>query len=660
MRKPIRIDRSRMVLGVVVGIVLALVATAVGAVVPRSAVSASTAGASPALTLARPGGVQAGDVLLASVSYRLGGSASVGVPSGWNLVRADTCAGPRDTYQTQRTYSRVATGSEPASYTWSFGNAAGAVGAVVSYAGIDTSAPIAAHNGDRTRNSAWVRALGVNSPVANGMVVVALGRSSNVSIPAPNGMNARTAASTAGGPAGGLLIADVVQATPGDTGNKPAKTTEIASCNVGQVIVLRPGAGPVVPPPAPVITKPSNTVAPVLTGTSVVGSTLTVTNGVWSGTFPMTYGYQWERCATTCEAIAGATARTYAPVAADLGARLRAIVSAGNGAGTVVAMSPASTDVTEPVVVDTAPTATGVPTLSGTAQVGAALQTSNGTWSGTAPMSTTIQWSRCASNGSGCVALGGATGVSYTPVQADVGSTLRASVTATNGGGSASSTSAPSSVVVAAPSGGGGGGSGGGGGGGSSTSGTVIVNNGSWTCDGPVNLDLVKVNQPSGDAIVLAEGCTGSIGRIEVDTWTQDGVKIQNQSNPAHDLTIGGGYVTCHGISPGAHQDAVQAMGGARITFRNVQFDCLGNSNFFVNEAGSGATVPTDIVCDGCRFGAKSSTTVRVNVSVRSGIRNSFGCAGRNVREPFYFTDAAQGPVNSGNTELASSDPLCQ
>ena len=31
-------------------------------------------------------------------------------------------------------------------------------------------------------------------------------------------------------------------------------------------------------------------------------------------------------------------------------------------------------------------------------------------------------------------------------------------------------------------------------------------------------------------------------------------------------------------------------MGGARITFTGVTFDCLGNSNFFVNRGGSGAT----------------------------------------------------------------------
>lgn len=184
---------------------------------------------------------------------------------------------------------------------------------------------------------------------------------------------------------------------------------------------------------------------------------------------------------------------------------------------------------------------------------------------------------------------------------------------------------------------------------------TVVRTGQGWTCSGPVDLDLVKITNPPGDAITLAAGCTGVIRRIEVDTRTTDGVKIKQG---AHDLTVGGGYVKCTAFKAGAHQDAVQAMSGQRITFNSVEFDCLGNSNFFVNRANG--TTPTDIVCDGCRFGAKSSTTVRVNVSVRSGARDSFGCVGRNVRTAFYFTGSAQQRVNINNTVLPAGDPFCQ
>lgn len=188
----------------------------------------------------------------------------------------------------------------------------------------------------------------------------------------------------------------------------------------------------------------------------------------------------------------------------------------------------------------------------------------------------------------------------------------------------------------------------------------VMLDGESWECDGHVDLDLVKVSNPSRDAIQLGSGCTGRIRRIEVDTSSKDGVKIQNQENPAHDIVIEGGYVRCTAIEDGAHQDAVQAMGGRNIIFRNVEFDCLGNSNFFVNRGGSGATTPTDIVCEGCRFGPSSATTVRVNNAIRSGVRSSRICVGRRVDDPIYFSENTVGPVDVGNTILPESDPLCQ
>jgi hypothetical protein len=173
-----------------------------------------------------------------------------------------------------------------------------------------------------------------------------------------------------------------------------------------------------------------------------------------------------------------------------------------------------------------------------------------------------------------------------------------------------------------------------------------------------VNLDLVKVTmQSAGDAVTLGAGCTGRIGRIEVETWREDGIKIQNNSqNAAHDLVIGGGYVKCHDIASGAHQDGVQAMGGARITFRNVSIDCLGNSNFFVNRGGSGATTPTDIVCEGCFLGPRSSTTIRINDAIRSGARNTTYCPGRNLTD--FWGDPSS--INSNNTVLSRTDARCR
>jgi hypothetical protein len=102
-----------------------------------------------------------------------------------------------------------------------------------------------------------------------------------------------------------------------------------------------------------------------------------------------------------------------------------------------------------------------------------------------------------------------------------------------------------------------------------------------FLCRGRVDLDLVRVTmrRTVDDAISLDENCSGRIGRIEVDTWTADGIKVQNHGKVAHDLVIESGYVKCHDIAGEYHQDGIQVMGGRSITFRNLRVDCLGNAN---------------------------------------------------------------------------------
>lgn len=95
-----------------------------------------------------------------------------------------------------------------------------------------------------------------------------------------------------------------------------------------------------------------------------------------------------------------------------------------------------------------APVNTAPPTISGTAQQSQTLTTSNGTWTGTGTITYAYQWLRCNRSGNGCSAISGATSRTYTLRGADVGSTIRARVTATNPDGSTSATSAPTAVVT--------------------------------------------------------------------------------------------------------------------------------------------------------------------------------------------------------------------
>ena len=119
---------------------------------------------------------------------------------------------------------------------------------------------------------------------------------------------------------------------------------------------------------------------------------------------------------------------------------------------------------------------------------------------------------------------------------------------------------------------------------------------------------------------------------------------------------IWGGYIRCYDHPEGAHQDGIQALGGERITIRNLEINCNSspNAQLFLNGANGG--MPTDIVCEKCFLGAGAATTLRVSASVRSGARSSTVCPGR-FRD--INTTGAVEPVDVANTVLPIGDARC-
>jgi hypothetical protein len=198
-----------------------------------------------------------------------------------------------------------------------------------------------------------------------------------------------------------------------------------------------------VPPAVPV-----NTGVPTISGTAQVGQLLTGTVGSWTGTGPISYAQQWQRCSgTNCSTIAGATALTYTPVTADVGLTLRLQVTASNSGG---ASTPATSAATPAVTAApiTVPVNTSVPAVlgRGNVRVGRLLTGTVGSWTGTGPISYSQQWLRC--SGASCTAIAGATALSYTPVTADVGLTLRLQVTAANSAGAGTPATSAATATV--------------------------------------------------------------------------------------------------------------------------------------------------------------------------------------------------------------------
>lgn len=202
------------------------------------------------------------------------------------------------------------------------------------------------------------------------------------------------------------------------------------------------------------IAAPEPVVAPTLSGTAKAGETLVTTKGEWPA--PLEWSKtEWFRGTTKV-----GEGTSYTVTDADAGQTITARVSAvrpdyqqEQGSGALVAFTPVSVELDVTVegtpagggsaggggtggggtgggggdVSTEAPRATALPSISGSARVGAELTASNGTWD-KPNLTYTYQWLR-----DGQV-VPGADGKTYAPVAADLGSLLSVEVTAKGNG----------------------------------------------------------------------------------------------------------------------------------------------------------------------------------------------------------------------------------
>lgn len=384
--------------------------------------------------------------MLAAIAVRLPAGAPIATPPGWTLIRRDN-NDPLYASLAQALYFKVVGSSEPASYTWTwrFSQPVGAAGAIATYGGVDSAAPIDAHGGRYRSVTNRIVAPSVVT-IAGGVRVVAFfAHNGTKATASPSGTEERYDETTKGGTSAlRAKAADFVTTAAGATGDKVAVTSGSgSSSNIGQLVALRPS---VVSAP---LTRPLSISEPTISGLAAEAQTLTANPGLWSSPEAVAYGYWWQRCDAVgagCVNISGATAQSYRPTAGDVGSMLRVVVTAINSGGVASATS-APTAVVSPN--PSPPVNTGLPAVSGTAQAGKTLTAISGTWSGAEPMSFAYQWLRCSSSGGSCAGISGSVAQTYQVTSADVGSTFRVAVTAKNMAGSASATSAATAMVAA-------------------------------------------------------------------------------------------------------------------------------------------------------------------------------------------------------------------
>ena len=211
------------------------------------------------LDVAVPAGSTLGDTMIASIGIRPcsnvpAGACTVAVtpPAGWTLVRGvDQTSGGGTGGEGDRlfVYQRIATATEPATYTWTFtgppGNA-GAAGSIATFQGVDVSSPIVAEAGQATASSLSHDAPGIDTGiVANTMLVATFTANASGSWTPPGTMTEMQDLSSSAAPnTVGLTLATAMEfrAATGVTGTRTATFSASPGATTGatHLLALRP------------------------------------------------------------------------------------------------------------------------------------------------------------------------------------------------------------------------------------------------------------------------------------------------------------------------------------------------------------------------------------------------------------------------------------
>ncbi|WP_240359718.1 cell wall anchor protein [Pyxidicoccus trucidator] len=219
------------------------------------------------LAIPAPAGLQVDDVVLARLTNRNNVSAVLTPPAGWTLLRSDQSASAIKTW----VLYKVATASEPSSYTFTLDLASYFAGSLVAYSGVDPLNPIDTHGGQKNGDSATFTTPALTTSSADGLAVwfgsqVWTGAACpSPGITPPTGFTVQEDTCLVSSSTG--LLLHVSEAALGAAGMQPPFVggSAFAHTNTAEVVALR--ATP--PPPAPGVAFRGTAQASALTATSL-------------------------------------------------------------------------------------------------------------------------------------------------------------------------------------------------------------------------------------------------------------------------------------------------------------------------------------------------------------------------------------------------------
>ena len=199
--------------------------------------TAAAAAVSASITVNKPAGVLTGHVMIASVMALPGTSNSVAVtpPAGWTLIGT----APTSNKYKLSNYYKVATGTEPVSYTFSFTPNSTAVAGIVSFSGVDTKSPVDVFAGQANGSSVNLVSPSVSTNFNTDTVLALYGLQANQTTTAdPAGF---TGIWNVGTTNNGISASYKNLTNSGATGTFTA-TTGISVPSLAQTVALKPSA----------------------------------------------------------------------------------------------------------------------------------------------------------------------------------------------------------------------------------------------------------------------------------------------------------------------------------------------------------------------------------------------------------------------------------
>ena len=207
----------------------------------RSAASVDQNGSAGSITINRPTGTQKGDVMVAVIAV-VPSSASITAPGGWALINRQN--NPSGNSNALAVYYKVASATEPASYTWVLSANNGNAGGIMAFSGVDNAGPIHTFAGQLTTSaSTSIAAPSVTTTMADTMIVTAHEYAASRRWNAPAGMTeAFDVASRAVNNRNGVstLGSYMPKPTAGPTGTLIATTGGNADTGAGITVALKP------------------------------------------------------------------------------------------------------------------------------------------------------------------------------------------------------------------------------------------------------------------------------------------------------------------------------------------------------------------------------------------------------------------------------------